>query len=299
MQRVFDDVEAFCVFIGYTRSGHSLVGSILDAHDEAVIAHEGRVFEVVPSLQSLRAQAADDIERYGEVIPRTRREVKLALGGRRGTTGRLQITHREALFRYLIARSQVQSDQGRPGWRLSPEGNPTVISYGVAGGWQGRYTRLRVIGAKRGQEPPLVWAANPNVFDELADLVRAPVRMVHVYRNPWDNIASMTRAVGANATKRYFKRAQLIAQIKRAGRWPILDVCLEDLTADPAAQTLRLFEWFGLHATADLVGACAALVDPEANPSRTTREWTSADVREVAKRMGSIPWLDRYPDTPA
>lgn len=32
--------ESFCLFFGYGRSGHSLVGSLLDAHREAVIAHE-------------------------------------------------------------------------------------------------------------------------------------------------------------------------------------------------------------------------------------------------------------------
>ena len=36
----FASVETFCLFIGYARSGHSLVGSLLDAHPNAVIADE-------------------------------------------------------------------------------------------------------------------------------------------------------------------------------------------------------------------------------------------------------------------
>lgn len=36
----FDDVERFCLFIGHPRSGHSLIGSLLDAHPEMLIAHE-------------------------------------------------------------------------------------------------------------------------------------------------------------------------------------------------------------------------------------------------------------------
>lgn len=39
-EKTFGDVETFCVFIGYPRSGHSLIGSLLDAHPNAVIAHE-------------------------------------------------------------------------------------------------------------------------------------------------------------------------------------------------------------------------------------------------------------------
>jgi hypothetical protein len=40
-QRVaFAGIERFCLFVGYPRSGHSLVGSLLDAHPDMIIAHE-------------------------------------------------------------------------------------------------------------------------------------------------------------------------------------------------------------------------------------------------------------------
>ena len=37
---IFKSVERYCMFIGYTRSGHSLVGSLLDAHPNIIIGHE-------------------------------------------------------------------------------------------------------------------------------------------------------------------------------------------------------------------------------------------------------------------
>ena len=33
-------MHAFCLFVGYSRSGHSLVGALLDAHPEITIAHQ-------------------------------------------------------------------------------------------------------------------------------------------------------------------------------------------------------------------------------------------------------------------
>ena len=36
----FDGIETYCMFVGYPRSGHSIVGSFLDAHDKIIIAHE-------------------------------------------------------------------------------------------------------------------------------------------------------------------------------------------------------------------------------------------------------------------
>lgn len=37
---IFKDLERFSVFLGYPYSGTSLMGSLLDAHPNAVIAHE-------------------------------------------------------------------------------------------------------------------------------------------------------------------------------------------------------------------------------------------------------------------
>ena len=45
----FDDLETYCMFIGYSRSGHTLIGALLNAHPEAQIAHE------LNALQYIRA----------------------------------------------------------------------------------------------------------------------------------------------------------------------------------------------------------------------------------------------------
>ena len=37
---LFDSIESYCMFIGYPRSGHTLVGALLDAHPRAVIGFE-------------------------------------------------------------------------------------------------------------------------------------------------------------------------------------------------------------------------------------------------------------------
>ncbi len=43
----FKDIETFCVFIGYPRSGHSLIASLLDAHPEIVISNELNVLRYI------------------------------------------------------------------------------------------------------------------------------------------------------------------------------------------------------------------------------------------------------------
>ncbi len=44
---VFGQVKSFVLFIGYPRSGHSLVGSLLDAHPDAIMAHEANALKAL------------------------------------------------------------------------------------------------------------------------------------------------------------------------------------------------------------------------------------------------------------
>ncbi len=37
---MFEHVDTYCMFVGYPRSGHSLVGSLLNAHPDLLICHE-------------------------------------------------------------------------------------------------------------------------------------------------------------------------------------------------------------------------------------------------------------------
>jgi hypothetical protein len=45
----FPDVHAFCLFDGYSRSGHSLVGALLDAHPKITIAHSPTSGKAAPA----------------------------------------------------------------------------------------------------------------------------------------------------------------------------------------------------------------------------------------------------------
>lgn len=37
---LFRDANTYCMFVGYPRTGHSLIGSLLDAHPDVIVAHE-------------------------------------------------------------------------------------------------------------------------------------------------------------------------------------------------------------------------------------------------------------------
>ena len=39
-RELLDNTETYCMFLGYQRSGHSLIGALLNAHPGTVIAHD-------------------------------------------------------------------------------------------------------------------------------------------------------------------------------------------------------------------------------------------------------------------
>ncbi|MBN2452578.1 MAG: sulfotransferase [Lentisphaeria bacterium] len=45
--QVFEGVRTFCLFLGYPRSGHSLVGSLMDAHPDMIFAHEANALKAI------------------------------------------------------------------------------------------------------------------------------------------------------------------------------------------------------------------------------------------------------------
>ena len=162
----FDDVESVCLFIGHGRSGHSLLGALLDAHPSMVIAHE---------LNLLRY-------------------VRLGFS-------------RQQLFHLMVNTSTAF--QARGGWWSG-------YSAKVLGQWQGRWRELRVIGDKKGFSTCWELRHDPELLDKLRRIAASPVRLIHVIRNPFDNISTMygKRLVPdeqlESVAKRYFLNCEVV-----------------------------------------------------------------------------------------
>lgn len=242
----FDDVACYCSFIGYPRSGHSLVASILDAHPEAVLSHR---------LDALRYLAGSPPE---------------------------------VVFQMIVRNAERFASNGR---RL------TAYSYPVAGQWQGRARKLRVVGDQEAKWTTIRLSADPHLLRKITDRYPARLRFIHVVRNPFDNIATLanrTQRPLAHAAKDYFRLCAGVRRIKAVHGDDVLDVHHEDVIADPPTQIARLCGFVGLDASPDYVAAASALVHGSPNRSRHSRAWTSDLVEGVSARAARIDHLSRY-----
>jgi hypothetical protein len=246
--------ERFCAFIGYPRSGHTLVGSLLNSHPEVVISHE---------LDAMRYL-------------------------RRGVT-------RTTLFGLILARDAWFTKQGSE-W--------TGFDYSVPGQWQGRARRIRVIGDKRGGHTSLALIDEPQLADVLRDTVRLPVAVIHVTRNPFDNIARMAKRSSEpltsaeklrSATDVYLAMAR-VAHQQRAEwepRWWI-DLRHEDFCADPKHWLGELCTFLQVEPETDWLLAAAPKVHESPSRSRDVVDWTPDLIERIEGAITQLPALASY-----
>ena len=242
-------LRSFCLFIGYPRSGHSLVGSLLDAHPDIAIAHEVNVLGLV---------VAEGLDR-------------------------------RTLFHTLLRRSEA--DATRTAGRRA-----TGYSYAVPHGWQGQVRQLRVIGAKAGEKTSLRLGRDPGELARLRRVVGAPVRLIHVTRNPFDCIARQALIKKGGAPERTVAGAtDFVRRLARfndrliADGAEVLTVRHESLVLDPRAELLRVTTFLRVEPDADWLDACASIVFPAPKQSRELVEWTAeerAAVDEIIARRG-------------
>ena len=245
----FDEVQFFCMFIGYPRSGHTLVGSLLDAHRHIVTGLE---------LDALRY-------------------VKHGFS-------------RKQLYSLLADNSEWHATQGRQ-W--------TGYSYEVPNQWQGRVESIKVIGDKRGGDSSRRLAIDFSLFDRLRRKVGVPVKVVHVVRNPYDNMSTMTlRGDSANlneAIEEYLSMVEVVERVRRCiPPENFITVRHEDIIAKPQAVLSELCAFLGVDAPQAYLDDCASILFESPNQTRSKISWSEQDIKRVAAVCAQHDFLRDY-----
>jgi hypothetical protein len=243
----FDRVSRFTLFVGYPRSGHSLVGALLNAHRDAVISHE------LDAPSYILAGCA-----------------------------------RNALYARILARAY---------W-FDLRGNTSNHVYAVPGQWQGRFAELRTIGDKRGGAVTRAIAAHPDFLERVRSLVRVPLRLVHVVRNPFDNIAAISiwhDMTLEQSVDYYFEHARTTAKLEElCENDEVVTLHHEDLLANPEPVLVDLCGKLGLDLYPGYLEDCRRVLLASPTYTRRKRVWPASLLAEVERRMRAAPVLSGY-----
>ena len=158
-KEVVKGVKKFLLFVGYPRSGHSILGSFIDAHPHVAIAHEMMLMRIWKDLSNRQ-------KKTGIANPFFKDQAYL-----------FNVVYRQS---YWDAKSSRSEQSAEKNYTLS-----------VDSPWQGKYNKyLNVIGDKSGGMTTIVYLSSardfPRYLNELKETVKVPIKIIHAVRNPFD-----------------------------------------------------------------------------------------------------------------
>jgi len=237
----YGDLHAFCLFIGYPKSGHSLVGALLDAHPDMVIAR---------AVNPLALVVVDGHPR-------------------------------EDVFRLLLENARDEAARGRKQnrYRYTVEGQwqGRVRTLRVLGDkFSDRTTKRigRTPGALASFEREV------GVPLRLVHVVRNPFDMVaRIAKSKLREGTDEERR--AKATDYVGRLAAINDDVIARGDHPVLTVRHEAVVEDAERELATMCEFLGVEADPGYLAACAALVFESPQRTRDLLDWNGDQIAAV------------------
>ena len=276
-QSVIDRIKTFIFFVGHPCSGHSIIGSLIDSHPHMVVSHEYTLF-------------------------------------RKLSTGALAPTKPE-IFNALWKTSQAAAL--KHGVRSINKKGYTLF---VDGLYQGRYVDyIDVIGDKRGDctiemfiKTPSDWLSVYSILQSL----NVTLKVIHVIRNPYDNIASMlfmyTSRTPLGSIKQsnkthtfnsdlvldwirvYFQLHEGIVKVKKEYNLDIIEIHGKDLILDPKGTLLKLCNQLGVACSDDYLEMCNKKAYKTESRTRYLVKWTDMQLKLIQQNIKKYSCLKGY-----
>ena len=170
-QTVIDRVNTFVFFVGHGRSGHSIVGSLMDSHPHMVISHELDLFKKLS--HGLLAPTKSAI--FNAIWENTKQTINASLNAS------------------MESAIRARSNKGY-----------TLL---VDGLYQGKYVDyVDVIGDKKAGSTTEKFYTQPEKWKRVFNILTSlgvTLKVIHVIRNPYDNIATLALLSSSKTHKQF------------------------------------------------------------------------------------------------
>ena len=285
-QSVINGIKTFVFFLGHSRSGSSIVASLLDAHPHIVIAHEIDIFEKILNPTSYES-IADKSLMFNTIWRNSY---------------------------YSFRKGHRRSRDAKKGYTLQVEGQ-----------YQGAYqSYIRIIGDKKAGKTARLLASNHTewnkVFKKLRSVVGIPIKVFHCIRNPYDNIATMiiddavnhgslnyttigkVRVSHENYTfdskeiedhiDEYFENYKAVDDVK--SKLDILQIHNYDLIVNPRKAIREMCDFLRVSCSENYLDTCAHKVFKVLSKSRYRIVWENHHLSKIKTRIKKFNDLQRY-----
>ena len=277
-QSAVEGVEKFVFFAGYPRSGHSMIGSVMDAHPNMVIAHECHLLKKCLELQNMTKNI---------------------------------YSNKAELFNSLYEDSFFES---KCGWR-SGLNTAKGYNFNLNSKWQGSFSQLKVIGDKSGGSTARYSSKREGkmCLQQMIHSFEIPIIAVHVVRNPYDMIATalaynknevkrihwtkhakqkVSVQLQMNISREVFIRADSVVEVKKYV--PVVEVHIEDFIDNPSKIIVELCHSLGVDYPQEYVEECTAKAYRNVSRSRDVISWSPSVLSFIDQKMTEYPFFEGY-----
>ena len=266
-ENVIHGVKRFLFFVGYSWNGHNLAASMLDAHPHVVISHEYSLFD------------------KWQMHPNKHSD-------------------RHWLFNTLHSESRLFNSH-------STTVNRSTMNLVIPGSWQGQYeTSISIIGDNSGWSTVDAFKRDKQKFvdtyNQLKRTVQIPIDVIHVIRNPYDNIATMllhekntTHYRDKRESKevhiiRFFEQVKSVVEMTNTVHLSIIEVHNIDMITKPKITMRMLCDRLKILCSEQLLQMCTHKIFSSEPKSRHLMKWTPHLIELVAKNIQKYHHLRRY-----
>ena len=268
-------VSRFLFFVGYARSGHSIIANLLNAHPHIVVSHDYSVFS-----------------RWAEE-PRLHENKTWFINALLSNS-----------WKYHVGSKM--------------DGSEKTFSIESSISWQSLYkSRIQVIGDKAGATTVRLFRKNQSAFvktyKEMKKHLKIPINVVHVIRNPYDNIAAMIlrnrnyNNKNLNSTNiyynntdlkvyilNYFKQVQTVIKMIKTIPLRTMNVYIEELLSNPKQVMHKLCSFLHVECSNTYLHQCANSVYSSVTFPRDLVHWSLSNIELVNQNVRKINFLNRY-----
>lgn len=237
----------------------------MDAHPEIIISHEYGVLGKWEKYRSARLKKKKNLQKYALFYDLHQFSLRDALFGRRATLSKTLLAPK---FRY---------------------------TYNVPGLWQGGYQRkIKVIGDKQAGKTSEFLSTAIDILKEIRQTLQVPLRFIHIVRNPFDNIATMTlRETGTReavieegtqinntaqdlekSVNRYFKLAAANQRVRELYGDEVVDIAGHETILRPKETLQRLCDHLNVACSEEYFEKCSNILFSTPSITRHKVVWT-------------------------
>ncbi len=256
---MFKDIQDFCLFIGYGRSGHTLLASILNAHPEIVIGIEWGVFTYIKlgyRKKQILYSLLENSKRYSNVLENV-------------WTGYSYNIQNSWQGKFSTLKVIGDKHGGMNAERLIT--NPTL---------------LELTEKRMGLKPKIIHAIR-NPFDVITTIT---IRR-YEKRDPFYTPSNLDLL---SYIELFFKHADILKGLKEGGNYEIIDIYHENLINNPKEIIKKLTNFFKLQADESYYENCASILYKNPNKSRNNIKWPKSLIKYVEKKVVEYPFLQHY-----